>query len=273
MKLSIIILNYHTRNLVKYAIAQLIKSIKNTTYEIIVVDNGTYDGVDDMISQNYPQVRFLQTGSNLGFAAGNNEGVKISKGEYIMILNPDIFVQEGAIDKMVAYMESHPDVGILGPQLLNGDNSVQLSCRKFQTIKTIFYRRTPFGLTESGKKYLRDFLMMDVDHNQIMDVDWMMGACHLFRKKDIDAIGCYDNLFKMYVEDMEVCRRYWINGKRVVYYPEAKMIHLHEQASASTPWAFLKGLTHKLTRWHIISFIKYLHKYWGNKNYGPRQIN
>ena len=186
MKLSIIILNFYTKNLVKYVIKSIKETVKNIPYEIIVVDNGTYDGVDSMLNEFYPDVKFLQTGSNLGYSAGNNAGLKIAQGEYIMIMNPDIFCLPGAVESMVSYLERNSDIGILVPQLLNGDRSIQLSCRKFQTLKTVIYRRTPLGLTKSGKEYLDGFLMKNVDHTKIMDIDWAIGACHLFKRSDID---------------------------------------------------------------------------------------
>ena len=271
MKLSIIILNFYSKNLIEFAIKRLKETILNTSYEIIVVDNGTYDGVDAMLAQLYPEVIFHQTGKNLGYSAGNNAGVALAKGEYIMIMNPDIFVMPGSVDSLVSYLSQHSDIGLLAPQLINGDHSIQFAPRRFQSLATVLYRRTPLGLTKAGKKHLKEFLMEDVDHTQVMDVDWVLGACHVFSKKFFDELGGYDPRYQLYVEDMDICRRVWMAGKRVVYYPQAQMIHLHAQASATTPWAFLKVFTNKLTRWHIASYIKYMKKFWNNKNYGSRK--
>ncbi|MCC6639067.1 glycosyltransferase family 2 protein [Candidatus Falkowbacteria bacterium] len=272
MKLSIVILNYYSRYLIEFAIKRLKETIRTTTYEIIVVDNGTYDGTKEMLNELYPEVIFVQTGKNLGYSAGNNAGVAVAQGDYVMIMNPDIFVQPHAVDDLVSYISQHNDIGLLAPQLINGDGSVQMSIRTFQTLMTVIYRRTPLGLTTFGKQHLKKFLMEEVDHSSIMDVDWALGACHLFPKKFFDELDGYDPRFQLYVEDMDMCRRVWIAGKRVVYYPHAQMIHLHAQASASSPWAFMKIFTNKLTRWHIVSFLKYMKKFWNNNNYGARSI-
>jgi hypothetical protein len=163
-------------------------------------------------------------------------------------------------------MKHHQDVGLVGPQLLNPNGTLQYSCFKFQSLKSILYRRTFLGHTKAGREFLKNYLLADIDHNKIMTVDWVMGACQTVRKKDLEKVGMYDERFFFYVEDMEWCRRFWENGMKVVYLPTAKMYHLHEQGSATKPWAFLK-LNNKLVRHHIASYIKYYLKYF-NKRHG-----
>lgn len=266
MDLSIIILNYKTKKLVRYALQHLQQTVSGLSYEIIVVDNDSRDGIEQMLSEEFPTVRFIQTGSNIGFAKGNNTGMKEAKGEYIMILNPDIFVLPESVNSMVSYMKQHPEIGMLGPKLLNGDRTIQYSCRTFITPWTVLYRRTILGRTKAGKKHLQKYLMENDSHDQIKEVDWIMGACQLVRAKDLEKVGMYDGRFFLYVEDMEWCRRFWMNGLKVVYYPQASMIHLHEQSSATTLWGFLKWTP--TVRMHINSYIKYWLKYFRNKNYG-----
>lgn len=266
MDLSIIILNYKSKNLVKYCIKRIKETVRDLSYEIIVVDNDSRDGVGEMVAENYPDVKFIQTGSNLGFSRGNNIGIKSSQGSFVMIMNPDIFALPGAIDRMVAYMKEHSEIGLLGPQLLNGDKSVQYSCRRFLTPLSVLDRRTPLGKTKGGHRRLAEYLMTDTNHSKIREVDWLMGACQLVRKADLEKVGLLDERFFLYLEDMEWCRRFWMNNLKVVYYPEAQIIHLHEQGSATKPWAFLK--LNRIVRWHISSYIKYLLKYFNNKDYG-----
>jgi len=267
MDLSIIILNYKTRRLVKYALQHLQQTVSGLSYEIIVVDNGSNDGIGTMLAEEFPAVRFIQTGSNLGFATGNNIGMKNALGEYIMILNPDIFVLPQAVNKMLDYMKQHPEIGMLGPKLMNGNRTIQYSCRTFIRPLTVLYRRTFLGRTKTGQKHLKEYLMQNESHDQIRPVDWIMGACQLVRKKDLDKVGMYDQRFFLYVEDMEWCRRFWMNGLQVVYYPQAEMIHLHEQGSATSLWGFLKKWS-PTVRMHISSYIKYWLKYFRNNNYG-----
>lgn len=266
MDLSIIILNYKTRKLVRYALAHLQQTVSGLSYEIIVVDNDSRDGMEKMIADDFPEVKFIQTGSNLGFAKGNNIGMQNALGEYIMILNPDVFVMPEAVNSMVGYLKQHPEIGMLGPKLLNGNKTIQYSCRTFIRPLTVLYRRTLLGKTKAGQRHLTKYLMQSVSHDQIRQVDWIMGACQLVRKKDLERVNMYDQRFFLYVEDMEWCRRFWMNGLQVVYYPQAQMIHLHEQSSAATLWGFMKWTP--TVRMHISSYIKYWLKYFRNKNYG-----
>jgi len=266
MDLSIIILDYHLKDLIKYCIKNIKATVHDLSYEIIVVDNGSQCGTKEMLAEFYPDVRFLQVEKNLGFAAGNNVGIRAAKGAYIMIMNPDITVRPEAINSIVSYMRAHTDVGLVGPKLLNPNNTLQYTCFRFQNFRSILYRRTFLGNTKKGKAFLDKYLMHDYDHETPREVDWVMGACQTVRAADLPRVGLYDERFFFYVEDMEWCRRFWMQNLKVVYLPTAQMYHLHEQASQTTPWGFLR-IT-KLVRWHIASYVKYFLKYFRNTNYG-----
>jgi len=264
MDLSIIILNYKTQGLVKQCIKNVREATDNLDYEIIVVDNGSNDGCEKMMKENFSEIKFIQTGKNLGFAAGNNRGIKEANGKYVMLLNPDITVLDNSIKKMVDFMEKNPEVGLAGPKLINPNGTYQISCRTFQTPRLIFYRRTPLGRLTFAKKLLQEHLMLEFDHETNKEVDWVMGACMLVRKSALDKVGLLDERFFFYVEDMDWCRRFWQNGFKVFYLAEAEMVHLYERASASDDWSFWNF--NKMTRRHIASWIKYFAKYFGVKN-------
>ncbi|MDD5341479.1 MAG: glycosyltransferase family 2 protein [Patescibacteria group bacterium] len=264
MDLSIIILNYKTKGLVKQCVRNAKSAVGDLNYEIIVVDNGSGDGCGEMIKENFSDVKFLPLPKNIGFAAGNNAGIKIALGEYIMLLNPDVTALEGSILKMVDFMKAHAEVGLVGPKLINADGSYQISCRTFQTPKLILYRRTPLGNLKAAAKELRDHLMADFDHRSNRPVDWVMGACMLVRKSALEKVGLLDERFFFYVEDMDWCRRFWEKGFKVYYLAETEMVHLYERASAVEGWKF--WTFNKMTRRHIASWFKYFAKYFGVKN-------
>lgn len=266
MDLSIIILNYKTKGLVKQCIRNVKVATANLDYEIIVVDNGSGDGCEQMMKENFSDIKFIQTGKNLGFAAGNNTGIKEAKGEYIMLLNPDVTVLNHSIEKMHQFMKENKEAGLVGPRLINPDGSYQLSCRTFQTLKLILYRRTPLGKLPFAKSKLADHLMLDFDHQTNKKVDWVMGACMLVRKLALDKVGLLDERFFFYVEDMDWCRRFWMNDYQVHYLAQAEMVHLYERASAADNWSFWNF--NKMTRWHLASWLKYFAKYLGVKNNG-----
>ncbi len=266
MDLSIIILNYKTKGLVKQCIRNVKVATANLNYEIIVVDNGSNDGIEDMMKENFAEIKFIQTGKNSGFAAGNNIGIKEAQGKYIMLLNPDVTVLNGSIEKMVNFIENNPEAGLVGPRLINPDGTYQISCRTFQTPKLILYRRTPLGLMPFAKEQLVKHLMLDFNHQENREVDWLMGACMLVRKSALDKVDLLDERFFFYVEDMDWCRRFWMNGYKVYYIAEAEMVHLFERASETDIWGFFR--INKMARWHISSWLKYFAKYLGVKNTG-----
>ncbi|MBU1203169.1 glycosyltransferase family 2 protein [Patescibacteria group bacterium] len=264
MDLSIIILNYHNKNLTKELLKNIIHEINIPyEYEIIVVDNASYDGIKEIIEEKFPEVHFVQSDINGGFAAGNNLGIKRASGKYILVMNPDLAILSDAIDKMYQYMERHPEVGLAGPRLINADKSVQYSCTEFPDWKLPLYRRTSLGDTKSGQKWLHKYLMKDLDHSKNSYVPALFGACLIVRKEALQTVGLLDERYFMYMEDLDWSRRFWENNYKVAYIGQAEVIHLHRRQSASE--SLPKTLFSKSARNHVISFIKYLRKFKGKK--------
>lgn len=262
MDLSIIILNYKSRGLLKQCLKGILERSFSFSHEIIVVDNCSHDGTDEMMKNDFPQVPFIQTGKNIGFSGGNNIAIRKSTGKYVLIMNPDIAVMNDAIERMYAYMESHPNVGIAAPRLLNPDGTVQTSCREFPSIMTIFLRRSPFGKLPGAQRKLRKFLMLDWDHNDNRPVDWVLGACMMVRRSAMDDVGLMDERFFLYFEDVDWCRRFWEKGYPVYYLgKDAELVHYHQRISAVNPG--LSGIFNYATRVHIKSGIQYFNKYAG----------
>jgi GT2 family glycosyltransferase len=264
--LSIVILNYKVKGLVKQCIRNAKVSTVGLDYEIIVVDNGSCDGIEEMLKDNFPDVKFLQTGKNLGFAAGYNVGMREAQGKYILVLTADVTALNGSLEKMVSFMEANPQVGVAGPKIINPDGSYQISCRSFQTPKLILYRRTPLGFLPFAKRELAKHLMHDFDRQTNKAVDWVMGACMIVRKEASEKVGLFDERFFFYVEDMDWCRRFWMNDYQVYFIADAEVVHLYEKASDQGLWKFWK--IDKMARWHIASGIKYFAKYLGVKTNG-----
>ncbi len=264
MELSVVILNYKTKGLLRQCIKgiELLKLKKN--YEIIVVDNHSQDSSAKMMKESFPHIRFIESKVNRGCAAGNNLGVKESSGRYVMILNPDITIFEGVIEKLISFMDDHPDVGIVAPKLINPDGTRQISCYRFPKFMTPMYRRTPLGRLPWVKKDLRKYLMLDDHFEKINDVDWILGACMLVRQEAIDKVGLMDERFTLYFEDVDWCRQFWQAGYRVCYLSDVDIVHYHQRMSAESPG--LKGIFSKATRIHISSAIKYFAKYLGAKD-------
>ncbi len=262
--LSILILNYKTRSLLR----QCLKSIhqhppEGKTYEIIVIDNASDDSTGEMLEDEFPDTTFIPNTINLGFPKAMNQGLRVSRGRYVLLLNPDITVLPQALSKMLAEMERESRIAILGPKLMNPDGSLQYSCFAHDTtLPVIIYRRTPLGRSERGQKAIQTFLMEVWDHAESQEVAWMLGSALLVRREAMEKVGLMDERFFMYLEDVDWCRRFRDAGWRVTYYPHANMIHYYSRASASEKGLF-RSLFNKQARIHIASAIKYLWKYRG----------
>lgn len=259
MDVSIIILNYKSRGLVKQCVKTIGLCAPQLSYEIIVVDNDSGDGVGAMLAERFPEVTFIQSPANIGYAAGNNLGINVAKGRYICIMNPDITVRPGAIEEMVAYMDRHNDVGILGPKLVHPDGSIDVSCYRFPSYAIPVYRRTPLGKLPAGRRAVSHYLMEDYDRAETRDVDWLLGAVLLVRRDALAKVGLLDERFFLYFEDTDWCRRFWQAGYRVVYHTGAMMVHYHERLSAQGSW-FVSPFR-RSTRIHIASAVKYFAKW------------
>lgn len=260
MKLSIIILNYNTSNLLRLCIQNLLKLEINFTYEIIVVDNASQDDSVEMMRKQYPEIKLIASETNTGHAAGNNLGIKQAQGEYILILNTDIiFSTVQDFDKVLNFMDQHPAVAIVGPKLLNGDGTVQNSCYRPYSFWTPIYRRTPLGKFDFAKKDLERHLMWDFKHHENREVAWILGACMFVRKDFLNEYGAFNDDFFLYFADYELCDRATRNGLKVYYFADTQIIHYHKRESAQgSVWGGVGTLLNYVTRIHIKDWIKYL---------------
>lgn len=258
MDLSIVILNYKNRRLIKELLRNIFALNLPFSFEVIVVDNASYDGIAQIV-QAYPAVKFIQSKKNGGYAAGNNLGIKEARGRYVLICNPDLAILGDAIVRLYNYMESNTQVALAGPRLINADKSVQSSCTRFPDWHLPLYRRTNLASSEAGKKWLSNYLMEDIDHQNNQFVPALFGACLIVRAEALAKVGLLDERFFMYMEDLDWSRRFWSAGYKVAYVGEAEVIHLHRRESAAE--SLWQTIFRKSARYHIISFIKYLWKY------------
>ncbi|MDX1536025.1 MAG: glycosyltransferase family 2 protein, partial [Candidatus Spechtbacterales bacterium] len=204
----------------------------------------------------------ITSNSNLGFGKAANRGIVQAKGEYIVVMNSDVIIPEPQnITVMLEYLERNPDVGLVGPKLLNFDNSHQPSAFRYYTPLSIVLRRTPLGKTSWGKEKIDKFMMRDYENltETPTEVDWLMGSIMATKKSYIEKIGLFDERFFMYMEDVDLCRRYWENDLKVIYYPLAAVYHFHGRASRTKNIFF--ALLNKYTRTHLMSAIKYFKKH------------
>jgi len=189
---------------------------------------------------------------------GNNLGISRSSGEQILISNPDIVFTPDAIKKLYQYLQANPEVGLVGPQLLNPDGSLQYSCVRFPKFYTPLLRRTAVGQLFPGR--VDHYLMKHADHDKIQIVDWILGACFMVRRSEIKNNLLFDERYFMYFEDVDLCRQIRARGQKVVYFPEAQVTHNHLRQSARWPW-YKSLFKDKIAREHLKSAFRYFRKW------------
>jgi hypothetical protein len=265
MDLSIIIVNYQSKTKLINCLASLqAPAFDGINYEIIVVENKSGEDLSDLKKAN---LKLINSPKNLGMGGGNNLGIATASGEYILILNPDTVIKESAVNVLWNYLKNNPGAGLVGPKLLYPDGSLQSSCARFPTFFMPVLRRTFLG--DYFASWRDSFTMNGFDHNSIKAVDWLMGSCLMFKKQLALTNGQifnprFDERYFMYFEDIDLCRSIWTKGFKVVYNPEATVIHDHQRDSARNPW-YIALFKDKITWIHIASWFKYFIK-WGLKN-------
>lgn len=269
MKLSLIVNHYREPEMLKMSLGYAKKALAHlkessgAETEIIVTDSETLSETAQMMRSLFPEVLFLAEEKNIGFGRSVNRAVQKANGEFIFVMNADIVLAfPDAIAKLLAFVEENAKVGIAGPKLLNINGSLQSSAFRFYTPLTIFARRTMFGKSPWGKKILNTFLIKNKadDLNKVARVDWIMGSAFLCKRDRFLNLGMFDEAFFMYMEDVDLCRRFWEKGYAVIYYPEAIMYHYHFQASKKRG-GVLDVLLNKYTRTHLKSAYIYFKKH------------
>lgn len=237
-RLSVIIVNLNTRDLLRACLRSLAPAQASGDVEVIVVDNGSSDDSCAMVAAEFPQVRLIALKENRGFAVANNMGMREARGRYFLVLNSDTEVIGDALTQICDFMDSHPDVGALGPKLLNTDGTLQYSCRRFPSFRTaLFHRYSLMTRLFPRNRFSSEYLMTDVGHEHTMDVDWVSGAALVVRREVFESLGGFDEGFFMYAEDVDWCYRIKQAGWRVVYLPEARILHHIGQSTRLVPYA------------------------------------
>lgn len=260
-KVTFITVCFRTPNMIRMLLRGFENAKLSFPYEYILVNNASGDGTSEMVRELFPWVKIIEAPGNVGYGAGNNLALKQAQGEYVMIMNPDIVVFPGELEKLLVEADRRPDVGIFGPRLLNPDRTMQRSFYRFPTPLIPVYRRTPLGSTPWGRKTIAWYLMLDNNPDQVAEVDWVLGGAQLIRRRVFMDAGNFDDRFFMYFEEVDLCRRAWSNGWRVAYVPQAEFVHFHTRESDTG--SVFGAILNRTTRVHIASAVKYFLKYHG----------
>jgi len=237
--LSIIIVNYNTCALLQQCLASVYADLgegsNGIAAEVIVVDNASGDGSAAMVRDLYPQVRLIESGANLGYGGGANLGLKTARGRYLLLLNSDTIVLEGALRQLVAFMDAHPDVGACGPRLLDPDHSLQRSAFRFPTLAQVALDLFPIfprlADTALNGRYRQD----NPRNQQPFAVDFTLGAAFVVSRAAYERTGGFDEDFFMYAEEVDWAMRIHAAGYNFYSVPAARIVHYAGQSVKSAP--------------------------------------
>ncbi|WP_054942190.1 glycosyltransferase family 2 protein [Paenibacillus ihuae] len=234
---SILILNYNTCRLTLDCIRSVYESDTNYSYEIILIDNHSHDDSVEKISAEFPDVLLIANSENVGFARGNNQGMEVASGRYVLLLNSDTVIRRDTLETMVSFMDSRPDLGASGCKVILPDGSLDKACKRgFPTPSASFYYAFGFSKLFPDKPKFNGYQLGYLDPDQAYPVDCLVGAFMLLRRKTIDQVGGLDEEFFMYGEDLDWCYRIKEAGWGIYYYPQTSIIHLKGGSARRRPF-------------------------------------
>ena len=226
MKLSVVIVNYNVRHFLDQCLASVAKAVQAMEAEVFVVDNNSVDGSVEMVAGKYPWVHLIANKENTGFSKANNQAMRIAKGQYILLLNPDTVVEEDTFHKCVQFMGAHPDAGGLGVKMIDGKgNFLPESKRGLPSPAVAFYKIFGLSALFPKSRVFGKYHLGYLDKNKTHEVEVLAGAFMMMRKETLDRVGLLDETFFMYGEDIDLSYRITQGGYKNYYFPEARIIH------------------------------------------------
>ena len=235
---SVIIVSWNARDYLKQCLESLTPAVCRYPMEIIVVDNASSDGSPELVENSFPHVRLVRNSTNLGFARGNNVGIRNSSGRYLCLVNSDVKMLPDCINRLVEYGEQHPEVGMAGPRIIGGDGKLQRSCRGFPTLWNMLCRALALDTIFPRIKLFTGYSLSYWPQDRTRPVDILSGCFWLIRRETLSRVGLLDEAFFMYGEDMDWCKRFWLGGSSLVFVSQAEAIHFGRASSSNSPVRF-----------------------------------
>lgn len=238
MTLSIVIICWNDLHVIKDCLDSIYNKPRQIDFEVVISDNGSVDGSIAFIREHYPRVIVVENGTNLGFARGNNAGMKIARGEYVLILNPDTIIHGSALENLVAFADRHPEAGAFGCRVLNPDGSFQDPARPVPT---------PFGYLVSAlhmrwlariSRVFDSDLYYGWDGQSERPIGFQSGCCLMVRGDLLKRLGGFDAQFFYHFEESDLCYRVWKSGASILFCPAAEITHLGGQSVGRFPIRF-----------------------------------
>lgn len=248
MTLSIVIVNWNTRDYLLGALSSLYGAPPPFPFEVIVVDNASTDGSAEAVRREFPQARLVVNTENAGYARGNNQGFAASTGRYVLLLNPDVVLPPGGLERAVALLEARPEarVGALGVKLVNPDGTVQRSVRGFPRPAAVLWEALGLGRLFPRSRVFGAYRMGWFAYDREAEVDQPMGTFLLIPRQALDEVGLLDERFPIFFNEVDWCYRARRQGWRILFTPEVAVTHYGgsstKQVSARMAWESRRGL-------------------------------
>jgi GT2 family glycosyltransferase len=231
MDVSIIIVAWNVRELVRDCLKSVYEQTRGVSFEVIYVDNASEDGSVEMVSRGFPETRVIENEENKGFIKANNQGIKISRGRYVLLLNSDTIVLDNAIAKMVKFADVHPEAAVVGCKVLNLDRTLRKTCFMYPSILNMFLSATYLYKLFPESKFFGRERMTWWDFSDVREVETVSGSCSLVRKQAISQVGLMNEIYFVYGDDPDWCYRFKKNGWKIMFTPDAQIIHYAGQTT------------------------------------------
>jgi GT2 family glycosyltransferase len=270
--ISIVIVSFNTKDLLRECLESVQNECAGIAHEIFVVDNISRDGSADMVEREFPDVHLIRSATNLGFAAANNRAFPRATGRYLVLLNSDAFLHAGALQKAISYMDAEEQIGLGGARLVGRDGSWQPSARLFPSVLNDFLTLSGLAAKFPASRFFGRFDRTWADDDVPEDVDWVPGAFSIIRKSVLDHVGNFDQNFFLYYEEVDLCRRIKRAGYTIRYWPDVRVIHLGGESSKTMGTVQMSSSGSQLTLWRVRSGFLYYRKHHGSLAWWVKQM-
>lgn len=261
---SIIIVSFNTRDLLRDCLRSAYEEATGLRVEMFVVDNASKDGSADMVATEFPEVKLRRSAINLGFGVANNVALEEAEGKYFVLLNSDAFFKPGALRKAIAHMNETPDCGYGAAKLMGRDGSWQPSARSFHSLWRDFTVLTGMAARNPKSKLYADFDRTWADQDKAASVDWGPGAFAILRPAVLEKVGLFDPDFFLYYEEVDLCKRIKDAGFSIWYWPDIEVIHLGGESSKTmTKSLDISSMAAQVVKWRMRSTLMYYRKHHG----------
>lgn len=235
---SILIVNWNARKFLMECLDSIRATMGKFEFEVIVVDNASSDGSAQEVERRYPEVTLVRNSENLGFARGNNIGLKLARGRYVALVNSDVVLLDGCMDRLVEFMDARPEVGLSGPRVYFPDGRLQPTCRELPSARNCVCRALALDELFPRWPLFAGTFMNYWAHDSVREVQMLSGCFWMVRREALEQVGPLDEDFFFYGEDLDWCKRFGSAGWKLVYDPEAEAIHHRGASSANAPVRF-----------------------------------